>query len=224
MIDADADYIHAKRVCKDFKIKHLDEYHNLFLKSNTLLLADIFENFRKMCLKIYHLDSVNFLPAPVLARQTALKKTEVKLELLTNIDIRLMVKKDILGGICHAIHRYANANNKYMKYYDKNKESSYLKYWGVNDLYGWAMLQKLLGNKFERIKDTSKFNESFIKSYDENSAEGYFLEADIQYPENLHKLHNDLPFLPEKIEIEKVEKFVANLHDKTGYVMHIRNL
>ena len=135
----DADYMHAKRVCQDFEIKNLGEYHDLYLKSDTLILADVFKNFGKMCLKIYHLDPVNFLSAPGLAWQATLKKIEVKLELLTDIDMLLMVEKGIRRGIFHTIHRYAKANNKYMKEYDKNKESSYLKYWNVNTLYGWAM-------------------------------------------------------------------------------------
>ena len=109
----------------------------------------------------------------------------------------LMVEKGIKGGICHAIYRYAKANNKYMKDYDNNKESSYRQYWDVNNLYGWAMSQKLPVNNFEWIKDTSQFNEDFIKNYNEESDEGYFLEVDVQYLEKLHELHNDLPFLPE---------------------------
>ena len=108
--------------------------------------------------------------------------------------------------------------------YDKNKESSYIQYWGVNNLYGWAMSQKLPVDNIEWIKDTSQFNEDFIKNYNEESDEGYFLEVDVQYLEKLHELHNDLPFLPERMKIEKVEKLVANLHDKTEYVIHIRNL
>ena len=145
----DADYMHAKRVYKEFEIKHLGEYHDLCLKSDTLLSADVFENFRKMCLKICHLDPVKFLSVPGLAWQAALKKTEVKLELLTDIDMLLMVEKGIRGGICNAIHRHAKADNKYMKDYDKNKESSYLKYWDVSNSYGWAMSQKLPVNNFE---------------------------------------------------------------------------
>ena len=100
----DVDYMHAKRVCKDFEIKSLGEYHDLYLKTYTLLLADVFETFRKMYLKLYHLDPVKFLSPPGLALQAALKKTEVKLELLTDIDMLLMVEKGIRGGICHAIH------------------------------------------------------------------------------------------------------------------------
>ena len=102
--------------------------------------------------------------------------------------------------------------------------SSYIQYWDVINLYVWAMLQKLPVNNFEWIKDTSQFNEDFIKNYNEESDEGYFLEVDVQYLEKLHELHNDLPFLPERMKIEKVEKLVANLHDKTEYVIHIRNL
>ena len=109
---ADTDYMHAKRVCKDFEIKKLGEYHDLYLKIDTLLLADVFENFRKMCLKFYNLDPAKFLPAPGLAWQAALRKTEVKLELLIDIDMLPMVEKEIRGGICHAIHQYPIANNK----------------------------------------------------------------------------------------------------------------
>ena len=187
----------------------------MYLKSDTLLLAVVFENFKKLCLKIYHLDPAKFLSAPGLAWPAALKKTEVKLELLTDIDMLLMVEKGIRGGICHAIHSYAKANNKYMKDHDKNEESSYLKYWNV---------KKLPVNKFEWINDTSQFNEHFIKSYNEESNKGYFLEVDIQYPEKLHEIHNNLPFLLERMKIKKVKKFVTNLHDKNEYVIHMRNL
>ena len=111
-----------------------------------------------------------------------------------------------------------------MKDYDKNKESSYVKHWDVNNLYGWATSQKLPVNKFKWIEDGSPFNEDFIKNYNEESNEGYFLEFDVQYPEKLHKLHHDLPFLPERMKLEKVKKLVANLHDKTEYLIRIRNL
>ena len=135
-----------------------------------------------------------------------------------------MVEKGIRGGICQSIYRYAKANNRYMKDYDKNKELSYIQYWNINNLYGWAMSQKLPVNNFEWIKDTSQFNEDFIKNYNEESDEGYFFEVDVQYLEKLRELHNDLPFLPERMKIEKVEKLVANLHDKTEYVIHMKNL
>ena len=177
-----------------------------------------------MCLEVYELDPAHSLSTLGLAWQSLFKKTEVKLDLLTDIDMLLMVEKGIRGGIGHSIYRYAKANNKYMKDYDKNKELTYLQYWDVNNLYGWAMSQKLPVNNFEWIKDTSQFNEDFIKNYNEESDKGYFLEVDVQYLEKLHELHNDLPFLSKRIGIEKVEKLIASLHHKTEHVIQIRNL
>ena len=155
----DAYYMHGRRVCKDFEIKNLAEYHDLYLKRYTLLLIDVFENVTGMCLKIYQLGPAKFLWAFGLAWQAALKKAEVKLELFTDIDMLLIVEKGIRGGICNLICRYAKANNKYMKDYDENKESSYLKYWDGNNLYGWVMSQKLPVNNFKWIEKTSQFNE-----------------------------------------------------------------
>ena len=168
----DRDYSHVKGVCKDFKIKHLGEYHDLYGQSDTVLLADVFKNLRIMCLKIYELGPSYFLLGLGLAWQTVLKRNKVKLDLLTDTDMILMVEKGIKGGICHSIYRYAKANNKYMKYCDKNKELSYLQYWDVNNnLYGWAMSQKLPVNIFEWIEDTSQVNKDSIKSYNEASEE-----------------------------------------------------
>ena len=107
-----------------------------------------------------------------------------------------MVEKGIAGGVCHAIHQYAKINNKYKKDYDKNQESSYLKHWNVNNLYCCAMPQRLRVNNFKWVEDISEFNEDFIKSYNDENDEGYFLEVDSQYPKNLHNFHNDLNFLP----------------------------
>ena len=120
---ADKDYEHAQKVWKVSGIKNRGEYHDLYAQSDTLLLADVFENFRNMCLEIYELDPVYFVSAPGLAWQACLKKTGVKLELLTDYDMILMIEKGIRGGICQATHRYAKANNKYMKNYDENLES-----------------------------------------------------------------------------------------------------
>ena len=158
----DADYVHAKRVCIDFEIKILGEYHDLYVQSDALLSTDVFENLKSMCLEIYEFDAAKFLSAPGLAWQAALKKTKAKLDLLTDINMLLMVEKGI-GG-CHCIYRYAD-NNTYMKDFDQNKESSYIQYWDVNNLCGWAMLQRLSLNNFEWIKDISQFNEDFIKNY-----------------------------------------------------------
>ena len=125
----------------------------------------MFENFRNKCLEIYKLDPIYFVSAPGLAWQACLKKTEVKLELITDYDMLLMIEKGIRGGICQATHRYAKANNKYMKNYNKNVESSYIQYLDANNLYGWAMSQKLPANDSKLVKqeDLSQFNEQFNK-------------------------------------------------------------
>ena len=183
------------------------------------MFADLFENFRNKCTEIYELDPAHFLSAPGLAWHACLKKTEVKLELLTENDILLMAEKEIRGGISHVIHRYAEANNKYMKNYDKNKELSNIHYLDVNNLYGWAMSQKLPVDDFKWKKNMLKFSEEFIKNYDEDSDTGYILEVDVKYPKNLNYLHTDLPFLPERMKINKCSKLVCNLYDKNDCVV-----
>ena len=178
----DIDYRHGNNVFKRFKLRNLGEYHDLYVQSDTLLLADVFENFRNTCLKVYELDPAHFLSLPGLAWQACLKKTSIVLELLTDYDMLLMVEEGIRGGICHSIHRHAKANNKYMKNYDESRESSYIQYLDANNLYGWAMAQKLPVNDFKWIEDTSKINEEFIKNYDENNDKGHIFEVGVKYP------------------------------------------
>ena len=122
----DEDYAHAQKVWDTLNIKSLGEYHDLYVRSDTALLADVFESFRDKCLEMYELDPAHFLSAPGLAWQACLKKTQVKLELLTDNNMLLMFEEGIRGGMCQATVRYAKANNKYMRDHDKNKESSYL--------------------------------------------------------------------------------------------------
>ena len=220
----DVDYRHGNNVFERFKLKNLGEYHDLYVQSDTLLLADVFENFRNTCLKVYELDPAHFLSLPGLAWQACLKKTSIELELLTDYDMLLMVEEGIRGGICHSIHRHAKANNKYMKNYDESKDSSYIKYSDTNNLYGWAMSQKLPVNDFKWVEDTSKINEEFIKNYDANNDKGYIIEADVKYPKKLHKLHIDLPFLPKRMKIDKCKKLACNLLNKKKYVVHINSL
>ena len=161
----------------------MGDYPDLYVQTDTLLLADVFEKFTEKCTEIYGLDPSYFYSAPGLVWKACLKKRRVKLELLTDIDMLLIVEKGIRGGMCQSTHRYAKANNKYMKNNDKNIESSYLTYLDANNLYGWAMSQKLPVNGFMWYNDhLSDFNEEFIKNYNQNSDDGYFLEVDIEYP------------------------------------------
>ena len=156
------------------------------------------------------------MSAPGLAWQACLKKTRVKFELLTDVDMLLIVEKGIRDGICHSIHRYAKANNKYMKNYNKDVESSYLKYLYANNLYGWVISQKVPVNGFKLVEEVSKFKEDFIKNYDEDSNKGYFLEIHVEYPKHLFNgvalsLRSDLAFLLERNKIK-------------NYVVHVRVL
>ena len=201
----DIDYRHGNNVFNKFKLNNLGDYHDLYVQSDTLLLADVVENFRDMCIKEYELDPAHFVPLPGLAWQVCLKKTNIELELLTNYDMLLMVEKGIRCRICHSIHRYAKANNKYMQNYNNNEESSYIQYLDANNLYGWAMSKKLPVNGFKWLdsNNINEINEDFIKNYDENNDKGYIFEVDVKYPKRLHKLHSDLPFLSERMEVNK---------------------
>ena len=198
------DYRHGNNVFNKFELIKLGEYHDLYVQSDTLLSADVFENFRNKCLEVYELDPAHFLSLPGLTWQACLKKTNIELELLTDYDILLIVEEGIRGGICHSIHRYSKANNKYMKNYNKNIESSYIQYLHANNLYGWAMSQKLPVNNFKGI--------------------GYILEVDVKYPNELQDLHSDLPFLPKKMKIDQCKKLVCDLRNKKKYVVHIKSL
>ena len=175
----------------------MDEYHDLYVRSDTLLLADIFENFRQSCLKYYELDPAHFVSLPGLAWQACLKNTNVELELLTYYDMVLMVEEGMRGGICHAIQCYAKANK--------------------------AMTEKLSVKGFGWI-DISKIDEDFVKDYDKNNNKGYILDVDIDYPSKLQNLHSDLPFLPERTVINNTKKLVCNLNDKKNYIVHINVL
>ena len=207
------DHRHAKRVFKSYNNKNLGDYHEFYVQSDTLLLADVFENFTNMCIKVYDLDPAHFLSAPGLAWQACLNKTAVELEWITDVDKLLMVEKRIRGGICHAILRYTKANNKYMKDYNKDEEQSFLEYLDANNSHGTAMPEPLPVDDFKWIKDLFKIDRGFTKNSDKDSDKGYIFEVDVKYPKNLHDLHSDLSFLPERIKIDKCNKLVCNMYN-----------
>ena len=220
------DYKHAENVFNLMECRDLGDYHDIYLCSDVLLLADVFENFRDVCMEHYKLDPAHFYTAPGLSWQAALKYTGVNLELLTDPDMLLMFEKGIRGGICQATRHYASANNKYMgAEYNEKKSTSYNIYLDANNQYGWAMSLKLPTHGFKWLNEEEFPDADFILAYNEDEGDdGYTLEVDVEYPKKLHKEHNELPFLPEKMKLGKVEKLVCSLYDKEKYVVDVRTL
>ena len=237
------DYNHAQNVWNTFCLKTMGEYHDLYLKSDILLLADVFENFRKTCMQYYKLDPCHYFTSPGLSWDAMLKMTDIKLEIMTDIDMFQFIEKGMRGGISYIANRYGKANNKYMKDYNKDKPSKYIMYLDANNLYGWAMSQYLPTGGFKCLKqkEIDKFN---VFKINKDSEKGYILEVDLEYPKKLHYLHNDYPLAAEKITVEKdmlsnycktisdkygistglVSKLIPTLSKKEKYVLHYQNL
>lgn len=222
---SDEDYEHAKAVWKTFSINNLGEYTDLYLKTDVLLLADIFENFRKTCKRFYQLDPAFYLTAPSLSFDAMLLKTGVRLELLTDLSIIRLLQDGIRGGVCVATKRYAQANHRYMADYDATKPDSFIMYVDANNLYGFSMSQVLPLSGF-RFLEEHEMNALDIESIPDDATYGYILEVDLIYPHNLHDAHNDLPFCPEKYVPPggKTSKLIPNLHHKFKYVIHYVHL
>ena len=213
---SDEDYAHAQNVWKTFKMKYFKDYHELYNKVDVLLLADVFENFRDICMTNYELDPAHYYTAPGLAWDAALKVTDVSLELLSDIDMLLMYEKGIRGGVSMISNRYTKANNKYMgDKFNSNEPSKYIQYLDANNLYGWAMSKPLPTHGFKWMKDND------LNVWEKTPC---ILEVDLEYPKELHDLHNDYPLAPEQIEVNKTKKLIPNLWNKKNYVIHYENL
>ena len=218
---SEEDYQRAQKVWEEFGIRDLGDHHDLYLRTDMVLLANIFEAFRDTCLRHYSLDPAHFYTSPGLAWKACLKHTGIKLELLTNPDMLLMFQWGIRGGITQAVRKYASANNKYMgDRFDPKSERSYLHFLDANNLCGWAMSEPLPTGGFKWVD----VNPNEIRELATRTDKGYILEVDVSYPNELHNPHNDLQFMCERMEINGVEKLVPNLRDKKSYVIHIQAL
>ena len=240
---SDEQYKHAQNVWDTFNLKTMGDYHDLYLKSDILLLADVFENFRKTCLQYYKLDPCHYFTSPGLSWDAMLKMTDIKLELMVDIDMFQFIEKGMRGGISYIANRYGKANNKYMKNYDEKAPSKYIMYLDANNLYGWAMSQYLPTGNFKWLSQ-NQIEKTNLGKYTENSKKGLILEVDLEYPQELHDLHNDFPLGPEKVKVAKdmlsdyckkiadkfnissglVHKLIPTLNDKEKYILHYRNL
>ena len=239
----DEDYQHALNVWNTFDLKTMGDYHNLYLKSDILLLADVFENFRKTCMQYYKLDPCHYFTSPGLSWDAMLKITDIKLELMTDIDMFQFIEKGMRGGISYIANRYGKANNKYMKEYNEKAPSKYIMYLDANNLYGWAMSQYLPTGSFKWMSQ-KQIDKLDLSKYEDNSKKGLILEVDLEYPKELHDLHNDYPLAAEKVKVTEnmlsdyckkiqkkinistglVHKLIPTLCDKEKYVLHYRNL
>lgn len=206
---SDEDYEHAKNVWNHFNCMNMGQYSDLYLKTDVLLLTDIFENFRKLCIDTYQLDPAHYYTLPGLSWDAMLKLTNIELELLSDFEMLSFIKKGIRGGISQCSSRHAKANNKYMATFDENAKESYITYLDANNLYGWAMSKPFPYGNFQWVDINTNFNVS------ETSSVGYILEVDLEYPSELHDAHSDLPFCPEIITPQcGGERLVPNLYNK----------
>ena len=239
------DYEHADTVWKAFKCTTMLDYHNLYLKCDVLQLADIFENFRTMSLEHYKLDPAHFISAPMLSWAAMLRTTKCKLDLLTDAEMFSTLQRNLRGGVSMISKRYAKANNKYMDaLYDPTKPDKYIMYWDANNLYGWAMSAPLPTGNFAWMSEEEFGAIDWLKQ-EADQPTGYFVEVDLEYPDELHDLHSDYPLATERLEVDigmvsdkqrelrevydmpnvnNCTKLVPNLRNKTKYLCHYRNL
>ena len=197
----DEEYAHVQRVWEAFSCKNLGYYHDLYVKTDVALLADVFEDFRKLCLAQYGLDSAHYYTSPGLSWDALLKKTDVELEFLTDLDMHLFIERGMRGGISMVSKRYAKANNPLVKRYDPSKPKKYVMYLDANNLYGWAMSTPLPKRDFKWKSVMPTYEQTMKKK--EREKTGWILEVDLEYPAELCKEHNSYLLAPEKRIIDK---------------------
>ena len=247
---SDDEYAYAQQIWKVFRCQNRWDYHDLYLKTDTLLLADVFESFRTVSMENYKIDPAHYISVPSFAwdAMLLLTKDEVSqhggLELITDMEKYLFVENGLRGGISMISNRYSKANNQYMEDYDPSQEDKFIKYLDMNSLYATAMTDSLPLNTYSWDKNPGSVD---VMSIDDHADMGCFLEVDIDYPDNLHDEHNDYPFLPERMtpdnisaytrklrakktgrksdsEFKACEKLIPHLGARRNYVLHYRNL
>ena len=239
-----SDYQHAKEVWDLFSCSTLLDYHTLYMELDGSLLADIFENFRTQCLYVYGLDPVYFMTAPSLSWEACLKKSKVKLQIITDPDINLFIDSAMIGGVSIARNPYLKANNEMVLDYDETKEKTWLINVDCNNQYGYSMSKYLPTGDFRWVEDPSKFMKEYILDLKEDGSSGFYLEVDLEYPKHLHEEHDQYPLAPEhytikssdlseeqiklsadlNIKIGKQTKLCLTLKRKLKYKLHYTNL
>ena len=240
----DADYAQAKSVWERFGCTSLRDYLELYLKTDVLLLADIFEEFRSVCMSTYGLDPAHYVSAPQLSWDAMLKLTDCSLELISDPEMFRFIDHGIRGGVSNIAHRHAEANNPYMSSFDPSLPTSFIIDLDANNLYGWAMSQSMPTEGFKWLMQ-EEFEHIDWTAQSEDQPLGYFVECDLLYPQELHDAHNEYPLAPERLNVQvelisetQVElrthyqlpnsgwnlKLVPNLMSKKSYLCHYLNL
>ncbi|XP_066901595.1 uncharacterized protein [Halyomorpha halys] len=218
------DYTHAQNIWKHFKCQSLGDYADVYVKTDVLLLCDVFESFRNVMMNTHELDPAHYFTVPGLTFDAILKYTKMNIELLQDYDMILMIEHGIRGGLCQVSHRYVEANNKYMSTLNSNKELSYIIYLDANNLYGQAMSMYLPYGGFEWVNKPECINILDLREDDEI---GHIFEIDISYPQEVHHIHDNLPFLPETIVPPGVncnsKKLITHFGKRNRYVLHYKH-
>ena len=236
------EYAHAQRVWKMMKIENLGQYQDLYVKTDTLLLADVFENFRSFCLSNYKLDPANYVTLPGIAWDACLRMSNTTLQLLTDKEMYEFIESGIRGGYACIVKRFAKANNPYIHDFNPKDPISYILYLDANNLYGCAMVQMMPVRNFRWLCKREIDDLPDVRDIRKDSKCGIILEVDLSYPDNLHDLHDDFPLAPEKMTLSEdklspycrrvgndtssteVPKLIASFRKKTKYVLHYQNL
>ena len=219
----DTEWLAVKYIIDKLGMKTFEEYHDFYLDIDVYGLADVFENFRKTSLEYYKIEPCHYVGCPSFAWDAMLLKTKIQLDVLQDSDMYLFFEKGIRGGQSVIFNKYVEANNQYMNDFNSNLEKSFIAYLDANNLYGHSMSRPLPYKNFKWIEPLSQ---EFIMNYNENSDVGYTLEVDLEYPKELHDLHNDYPLAPERFKPKgsDCEKLCGTFYDKIDYVIDIRNL
>ena len=246
-LDAET-YDRLKTIWSVFGCKNIGDFHDIYLRTDVILLTAIFENFRKMSMEEFKLDPAHFFSAPGLSWMAALKVTRVSMDFIKDIDMMLMIERGIRGGVTSAVRRYVKSNNPKCVDFDESLRISHILYTDVNNLYGYALKQPLPYKNFKLVCE-NQFQQvvDLIVNDKIPEEEGFILEVDLEYPSHLHDLHNDFPLAPEKkvVKFEELSeyqkrivnslkerginnvssmKLIPNLRGKEKYVIHYRNL
>jgi hypothetical protein len=244
---SDTEYEYAKSVWEKAGCKTMHDYHDIYLKTDVLLLADIFQNFWQVAIEKYGLDPLWYYLTPGLAWDALFFMTGQRLKLITDQNMYMMVEQRLRGGISMVSKRYACANNPGMGKgkWIAEELKSFILYLDANNLYGWAMLQYLPTGNFRCMKDEEELADLQKKiernSIPDDASKGYILKVDLEYPHILHPQHTDYPLAPERMRVKKewlskrqqeiiahsgqryvpTDKLIPNFFDKTKYVVHI---